>query len=50
VQRNNTNNNGVDGGEDNLNRVLSLVEEIKQDAPEEFRTKLDSVLSVGRKS
>eukprot|EP00092_Neocalanus_flemingeri_P108594 GFUD01139469.1.p1 GENE.GFUD01139469.1~~GFUD01139469.1.p1 ORF type:complete len:1170 (+),score=333.86 GFUD01139469.1:112-3621(+) len=48
--RNNTNNNGAPREDDKLDRVLSLVEEINQEAPEEFRSKLDSVLSLGRES
>lgn len=44
------NNGGEDKENDKLNRVLSLVEQIKQEAPVEFRSKLDSVLNVGRES
>jgi len=42
------NNNG--GLEDKLNRVLQLVEELKVDASENFRVKLDAVLECGRSS
>lgn len=46
---NNTNNNNG-REEERLYRVLSLVEQIQHEAPEEFRFKLDAVLSAGRES
>merc|ERR1712083_201838 len=44
-----SNNNDLDS-DDKLNRVLKMLEEIKDEVPEEFRLKLDSVLDVGRRS
>eukprot|EP00091_Calanus_sinicus_P007631 TRINITY_DN18780_c0_g1_i1.p1 TRINITY_DN18780_c0_g1~~TRINITY_DN18780_c0_g1_i1.p1 ORF type:complete len:147 (-),score=40.40 TRINITY_DN18780_c0_g1_i1:65-481(-) len=49
-ERDLSNNNGEDKENDKLNRVLSLVEQIKKEAPEEFRSKLESVLTIGRES
>merc|ERR1712013_164490 len=48
--RNASNNNDIENSDEKLNRVLELLEEIKDDVPEEFRLKLDSVLDVGKRS
>jgi len=45
-----SNNNDVENSGDKLNRVIKLLEEMKQDAPEEFRSQLESVLEIGRRS
>jgi len=45
-----TNNNCEEVADDKLNRVLKLLEQMKQDVPEEIRSQLDSVLEVGRES
>lgn len=45
-----SNNNDIENSGDKLNRVIKLLEEMKQDAPDEFRSQLESVLEVGRRS
>jgi len=45
-----SNNNDVENSDDKLNRVLLLLDQIKDELPEEFRSKLDSVLNIGDKS
>jgi len=50
AMRDASNNNDIENSDEKLNRVLELLEEIKDDVPEEFRLKLDSVLDVGKRS